>query len=361
MMEKIDLKSLSLSMLQNLVRDFGWEPYRTEQILSWLYQKRITDIGSMSNLSLQLRETLKRTATISSLVARQVLTSRDGSIKFQFPLDDKRCIESVLIPERDHLTICLSTQLGCKLRCRFCRTGQQGLVRDLTVGEIVNQLGAVQNYLGERKGLRNIVLMGMGEPLANYENTLRALEIILHPSGFNFSHRRVTLSSAGLIPELERLGSENPVNLAISLNAADNETRSFLMPINRKYPLEKLLAVCRDYPCPNRKRITFEYILIAGVNDSLKDAEKLADLLGSIRCKINLIPFNEHPGCEFKRPDSRRIDAFRDLLSAHRFTAVVRESKGDDIMAACGQLGGDIDDCTYGCAGEKENGRAEAG
>jgi len=342
-------------MLENLVQKLGWEPYRAQQIMSWLYQKRITDIGSMSNLSLELRETLKGTASISSLVAGQVLTSRDGTKKFQFALDGKGGVESVLIPERDHLTICLSTQLGCKLKCRFCLTGQGGLVRNLSVAEIVNQLGAVLDYVGEREVLKNIVLMGMGEPLDNYENTLKALEIILHPSGFNFSHRRVTLSSAGLIPELQKLGRENPVNLAISLNAADDKTRSFLMPINRKYPLKELLIACKEYPCPNRKRITFEYILIAGINDSPEDAEKLAGLLGSIRCKINLIPFNEHPGSEFRRPEACRIEAFKASLSAHRFTAVVRESKGDDIMAACGQLGGTKGDYNYKGAREKKH------
>jgi len=339
-MGKIDIKSLSPSMLGDLVRELGWEPFRAQQIMSGLYQKRISDIDSMTNLSMKLREELKSTASISSLAAHQVLTSRDGTRKFQFALGGKGCVESVLIPEKDHLTICLSTQLGCKLKCRFCLTGQQGFVRNLSAAEILNQLEAVLNYLGDKKGLRNIVLMGMGEPLANYDNTLRALEIIFHTSGFNFSRRRLTLSSAGLIPELEKLGRDNPVNLAISLNAADNETRSFLMPINRKYPLEDLLEACKRYPCPNRKRITFEYILIAGVNDSLEDAGKLAGLLNSVRCKINLIPFNEHPESDFRRPDASRIDAFRDVLVAHRFTAMVRESKGDDIMAACGQLRG---------------------
>jgi 23S rRNA (adenine2503-C2)-methyltransferase len=182
--------------------------------------------------------------------------------------------------------------------------------------------------------------MGMGEPLNNYGNTVKALEIIFHPQGFDFSHRRVTLSSAGLIPQLKRLGKENPVNLAISLNAADHETRSFLMPINRRHPLKELLAVLRDYPLPHRKRITFEYILIAGVNDALQDAEKLVDLLRPLRSKINLIPFNEHPGVSFKRPEQEKIVAFRDFLVSHGYTTIVRESRGNDILAACGQLGG---------------------
>jgi 23S rRNA (adenine2503-C2)-methyltransferase len=201
-------------------------------------------------------------------------------------------------------------------------------------------VGAVLTHLGGKDTIKNIVLMGMGEPLSNYENTVKALEIIFHPQGFDFSHRRVTLSSAGLIPEIKRLGKESPVNLAISLNAADQETRSFLMPINRRHPLKELLTVLRDYPLPHRKRITFEYVLIAGVNDALRDAEKLVDLLRPLRCKINLIPFNEHPGVAFKRPEQEKIAAFRDFLVSHGYTTIVRESRGNDILAACGQLGG---------------------
>jgi 23S rRNA (adenine2503-C2)-methyltransferase len=197
----------------------------------------------------------------------------------------------------------------------------------------------VLNDLEDSAGIKNIVVMGMGEPLANYEDTLKALEIILHPFGYNFSHRRVTLSTAGLIPELRRLGSDNPVNLAISLNAADDTTRDFLMPINRRYPLEALLQTCKEYPLAPRKRITFEYVLIAGVNDSVRDARNLADLLSHLRCKINLIPLNEHPGTELKRPQSQYLEAFRDVLLGRGYTVTRRESGGEDIMAACGQLG----------------------
>ncbi|MBW1679413.1 MAG: radical SAM protein, partial [Deltaproteobacteria bacterium] len=232
MMERIDLKTLSPAELENLVIELGWESFRARQIMSWLYQKRISDIDFMTNLSLRLRNELKRTAFISCLPPSQVLTSRDGTRKYLFSLGDGGCIESVLIPNRDHLTLCISTQRGCGLKCRFCYTGREGFIRDLTTAEIINQIESVLNHLGDTDRLRNIVFMGMGEPLDNYDNTLRALEIIFHPHGFNFSHRRVTLSSAGLIPELRRLGRDNPVNLAISLNAADNQTRSFLMPVN---------------------------------------------------------------------------------------------------------------------------------
>jgi len=339
-MKKIDLKNLSPADFEGFVLKLGWKLYRAGQIMSWLYQKGVAEIDSMTNLSLSLREELKKVASLSSLRPSQVLVSEDGTKKYLFPLEDGGVIESVLIPEKGHFTLCISTQLGCALKCRFCYTGKGGLVRNLTTAEIVGQVGAVLTHLGGKDNIKNIVLMGMGEPLNNYENTLKALEIIFHPQGFDFSHRRVTLSSAGLIPALKRLGKESPVNLAISLNAADQEIRSFLMPINRRHPLKELLAVLRDYPLPHRKRITFEYILIAGVNDALRDAEKLVDLLRPLRCKINLIPFNEHPGVAFKRPEQEKVAAFRDFLVSHGYTTIVRESRGNDILAACGQLGG---------------------
>ena len=379
-MKKIDLKNLSPADFEGFVLKLGWKPYRAGQIMSWLYQKAVTEIDSMTNLSFSLREELKKVASLSSLRPSQVLKSEDDTKKYLFPLEDGGVIESVLIPPPlekpcaeargkiknsytfSHgvnpirkfsnginvpceslltgFTLCISTQLGCALKCRFCYTGKRGLVRNLTTAEIVGQGGAVLTHSGGTGTIKNIVLMGMGEPLSNYENTVKALEIIFHPQGFDFSHRRVTLSSAGLIPEIKRLGKESPVNLAISLNAADHETRSFLMPINRRHPLKELLAVLRDYPLPHRKRITFEYILIDGVNDALRDAEKLVDLLRPLRCKINLIPFNEHPGVAFKRPAQEKIAAFRDFLVSHGYTTIVRESRGNDILAACGQLGG---------------------
>lgn len=339
-MNKVDLKNLSHAELEGFVLTLGWKPYRAGQIMSWLYQKGAADINAMTNLSLPLREELQQVASLSVLKPSQVLESKDGSKKYLFPLEHGEMIESVLMPEKGRYTLCISTQLGCALKCRFCLTGKRGLVRNLTTAEIVGQVGAVVSHLGDKGALKNIVIMGMGEPLNNYENTMRALGIIFHPHGFYISHRHVTLSSAGVIPKLKRLGKESPVNLAISLNAADNETRSFLMPINRTYPLKDLIAALKEYPLPPRKRITFEYILIAGVNDSLRDAQKLVDLLRPLRCKINLIPFNEHPGVDFKRPAQEKIDSFRDVLISHRYTAMVRESRGKDISAACGQLGG---------------------
>ena len=341
-MNGIDLKNLSSEEIKNLVADLGEKPYRAKQIMAWLYKKRVSDIGAMSDLSMKLRENLQKTAYISCFQPEKVLRSEDGTRKYLFQLGKKEAIESVLIPEDDRFTICVSTQIGCSLKCRFCYTGRNGLIRSLTSAEILNQIDAVLNHVADEGRITNIVFMGMGEPLANYENTLKALEIIFHPSGFNFSHRRVTLSTAGLIPQIRRLGRDNPVNLAISLNGADNKTRSFLMPINKTYPLEDLLTACHEYPLAPRKRITFEYILIAGVNDSLEDAQKLVGLLRPIRCKINIIPFNEHPEIGFRRPEPDRINSFTDFLLNHDYTVTIRESGGKDIMAACGQLGGEI-------------------
>jgi 23S rRNA (adenine2503-C2)-methyltransferase len=341
-MQRKDIKEMSLVEVEEFLAEKGWERYRARQVSSWVYEKRISQFEVMANLPLKLRNDLMSNAFVSSLTPFRVLISKDRTRKFLFQLQDEGFIETVLIPEKDHFTICLSTQLGCSLRCRFCNTGRLGLIRNLSCAEILNQLDAVLNDLEDPAGIKNIVVMGMGEPLANYEETLKALEIILHPFGYNFSHRRVTLSTAGLIPELRRLGSDNAVHLAISLNAADDKTRDFLMPINRRYPLEALLQACKEYPLPPRKRITFEYVLIAGVNDSVRDARNLADLLSHLRCKINLIPLNEHPGTEFKRPSSGQVEEFQAVLISRGFTVTIRESGGQDVMAACGQLGNSL-------------------
>lgn len=339
-MNTIDLKNLSPQELLHLVIQQGWEPYRVRQIMAWLYKRGVSDIDAMTDLSREVRSRLKSIAWVSRLVPAEILTSSDGTKKYLFLLENGWGIETVLIPERNHATLCLSTQLGCALKCRFCYTGSTGLQRNLTAAEILNQIEAVRSDLGDDDHLTNIVFMGMGEPLANYDNTLKALEVIFHTYGFDFSHRRVTVSTSGLVPQLQRLGRESPVNLAVSLNAADEETRSFLMPVNRTYPLASLLKVLSDYPLVHRKRITIEYMLIAGVNDSPQDAQKLVGLLRTVRCKINLIPFNEHSGVSFKRPSQGRIEEFRNILVSHGYTAIIRESKGKDIMAACGQLGG---------------------
>jgi 23S rRNA (adenine2503-C2)-methyltransferase len=336
-MERIDLKDLLLEELEMILLVQGREKYRAGQILSWVYQKGVSDLEEMITLSKPMRRELSDTFSISQLIPERIEASQDGTKKFLFPLPDGKSIETVLIPEREHQTICISTQVGCQLKCRFCLSGKNGLVRNLAVSEIVNQTCAVKEYLGGEENL-NLVLMGMGEPLANYDNTIKALKIILSPWGLKFSHRKVTLSTAGLIPEMDRLGKELPVNLAVSLNASDDQTRSYLMPVNKRYPLRELLKACSRYPLPTRKRITFEYNLIRGVNDSKEDALRLAKLVKGIRCKINLIPFNPHPEVNLKRPDEKTVFAFQETLREHGISTLIRKSRGADIHAACGQL-----------------------
>jgi len=332
---------LGPSELEGFITQFGKEHYRTIQILRWLYQKGVTSFDEMTNLSKKFRQELDQISFISSLHPLQVEESKDGTKKFLFQLEDGNRIESVLIPDKNRLTLCLSTQVGCAMGCRFCLTGKMGLKRDLKVSEILNQILAVRETLTDKNPITNIVLMGMGEPLANYQNTLKAIELMRHPEAFRFSSRRVTLSTAGLFPELELLSKENiSFRLAISLNASDEETRSYLMPINRHSPLAKLLEICRNIPLQRRSRITFEYVLIDGINDSLLDAKRLLRILRGIPSKVNLIPLNEAPGIPFRRPSEEKVRKFQEILLVGGLTAIVRISKGADISAACGQLQG---------------------
>jgi 23S rRNA (adenine2503-C2)-methyltransferase len=344
-LEKIDLKNLSPSELERFVASFGKERYRSVQILRWLYQKGVHSIEEMTNLSHSFRKELSQVSYGSSLLPLRAEQARDGTKKFLFQLEDGNRIESVLIPDKARLTLCISTQAGCALGCRFCLTGKNGWKRDLTPSEIVNQILAVREGLEDKTFITNIVLMGMGEPLANYKNTLKAVELMRNPDAFKFSSRRITLSTVGLLPELEELSREKtPFRLAISLNAADEETRSHLMPINRRYPLKRILEVCRDFPLPPRARITFEYVLIDGINDSPQDARRLLKILLGIPSKVNLIPLNEAPGIPFKRPSRERIGRFQEILMAGGLTTIIRASKGAEISAACGQLQGKTQD-----------------
>jgi 23S rRNA (adenine2503-C2)-methyltransferase len=339
-----DLKNLSLSELEELIRSFGKEKYRSTQILRWLYQKGAHSFDDMTNLSKKFRRELEEVSFISNFHPVRVEEAEDGTRKFLFRLEDGSGVESVLIRDKGRLTLCLSTQVGCALGCRFCLTGKMGWKRNLATSEILNQVLAVREGLEERGSITNVVLMGMGEPLANYENTLKALELMTHPEAFKFSSRRVTLSTAGLLPELEKLSKEEvSFRLAVSLNAPDDETRSRLMPINRRYPLRRLLDLCRNFPLRRRTRITFEYVLLEGVNDSSGDAKRLVRILRGIPSKINLIPLNEAGGIPFKRPSESRVREFQEILMEGGFTAIVRASKGSGISAACGQLQGKMD------------------
>lgn len=339
--KKTDLKNLSPLELEHFVSSFGKERYRSIQILRWLYLKGAQTLEEMTNLSKSFRQDLAQVSFISTLHPIFIEKSRDGTKKFLFQLEDGNRIESVLIPEKKRLTLCVSTQAGCAMGCRFCLTGQMGLKRNLTTAEIINQILSARETLPPRTSITNIVLMGMGEPLNNYENTLRAVALMTHPEAFKFSSRRVTLSTVGLLPQLEQLMEEKVrFRLAISLNAADEETRSRLMPINRRHPMKKVLELCRKFSLPPRVRITFEYVMIEGENDAPEDAKNLLKLLKGIPSKVNLIPLNEAPEIPFRKPPEEKILTFQEILMKGGLTAIVRASKGADISAACGQLQG---------------------
>lgn len=337
-MDKPNLKDMSLTEIEDFIASLGKEKYRAKQIVKWLYQHGATTFGEMTSLAGDFRAILSGIARIGQPEIAKIQTSQDGTRKILFKLEDGLFIESVLIPGKNHWTLCVSTQAGCRMACSFCLTGKHGFRRNLLPSEITGQITMLRFNTPEGKDIKNIVMMGIGEPLDNYENTLKALGIITSELGPVFSQRRVTISTCGLTPMIRRLGKDICVNLAVSLNAPDNETRSLLMPINRKCPLEGLLKACRDYPMPRRRRLTFEYVLIEGVNASADDAERLSRLLRGIRCKLNLIPLNEFPGSPFKTPSEEDVNTFREILIKHNYTAIIRTSKGRDILAACGQL-----------------------
>ncbi|MBW2647197.1 MAG: 23S rRNA (adenine(2503)-C(2))-methyltransferase RlmN [Deltaproteobacteria bacterium] len=334
-----DIKSLSIEELSAWLQEHSCKSYRARQISSWIYLRQADGFSDMTNLSKTLRHELSESFTMPRLKILKTKSSSDGTKKYLFRLKDGEHIETVLIPEKDHFTLCVSTQVGCAQGCQFCLTAKNGFTRDLTKAEIISQVRDIVNELNESKPLTNIVFMGMGEPLANYDNLIRAIDVISNSDfGLKFSTRRITVSTAGIVPRFSDLGRDAQVNLEVSLNATDNTTRSMLMPINRKYSIEQLLEACRNFPLKPRRRITFEYILIQGINDSPDDAKRLSRLLRSIKAKINLIPFNEHGDCKFKRPEDADIFRFQKILLDNDYTVNIRYSKGLDISAACGQL-----------------------
>ncbi|MDA8138472.1 MAG: 23S rRNA (adenine(2503)-C(2))-methyltransferase RlmN [Desulfobacteraceae bacterium] len=333
------LQSLTREELLQWLDLHGEKPFRAHQILNWIYVRMADDFDQMSDLSKPFRQVLAEHFYIGRLAVAQEMVSADATRKFLFRLEDGHTVESVLIPERDHYTLCVSSQVGCAQGCRFCLTGQGGLIRNLTSSEIVGQVWEVRKHLVHPTYLTNLVFMGMGEPLANYNALVQAIQVLTNSDwGMKFATRRVTISTAGLAPRLLDLGRDTRVNPAISFNAVTDDMRSELMPINRKYPIEQLLDTCRRYPLVKGRKLTFEYILFQGLNDHPDQARKLAKLLAPLKAKINLIPFNPYPGSEFQRPSEERIQAFQAVLIAKHFTSVVRYSKGLDIMAACGQL-----------------------
>jgi 23S rRNA (adenine2503-C2)-methyltransferase len=339
---KPNIKDLSFKEFAAFLAERKHPPYRARQIWQWLFQKRVTSFEEMTNLSHALRDELSENFSISRHRVVRRAQSHDGTVKFLFGLADGASIESVLIPETRRLTLCISTQVGCGFGCAFCATALMGLKRNMTASEIVDQILEASRTLDGEQRITHIVLMGMGEPLANYTETTRALEIITDGEwGIGISPRRVTLSTVGLVPQIHKLMAETRVNLAISLHAPTDKLRGELMPVNRKYSLKQLLDCCRALPLPRRKRITFEYVLLCGVNDSEQDALDLVKLLRDIPGKVNVIPFNPHPGSEFLRPTDAAIERFQNVLYDAGVQVNVRRPRGDDIQAACGQLQGE--------------------
>lgn len=335
--QKIDFKNLSPDEIASYFESKGEPKYRSSQLIEWLFQKKISAFSEITNFPKALIAQLEETGYISALSVKSVQESQDGTRKFLFQLEDGETIETVLMPHKERLTLCISTQVGCRMGCRFCLTAKQSLIRQLKASEILNQIIEVQK-MAPRK-ITNIVMMGMGEPLDNFENVVQAIDYICSPKALEFAPRRVTVSTSGLASKIEELGKRTKVNLAISLNASNNKTRTDIMPVNKPFPIEKLIEVTKKFYSMNKRgKVMFEYVLLKGVNDSQKDALKLAQYLKGTPFKVNLIPFNEHSELAYKQPSSEGITQFQDILRQNKVFSFVRWSKGRDISAACGQL-----------------------
>lgn len=334
-----DLGELERPDLEAQLTSIGRPAYHARQIFSWLYRRGVADFARMSDLPKALRDLLTESYEVTTPVVARKDVSVDGTTKLLLKLADGNAIESVYIPDTPADTFCISTQAGCAMKCAFCLTGRMGLARNLTTGEITAQVRVLLAETGLLGKPFNIVLMGMGEPLHNYDETMKALRILHDEHGLALPERRITLSTVGVLPALERLGRESIMpNLAISLHSTTEDQRDTLVPVNRKYGLQDLLDACRAFPLKRRRRITFEYVLLAGVNDTPEDARRLVRLLHGVKGKVNLIPLNEAAGIPFARPSDERVDAFARELASHGLTVSVRKSRGRDIRAACGQL-----------------------
>jgi 23S rRNA (adenine2503-C2)-methyltransferase len=334
-----DLAELEPAELEARLESSGYERFHARQVYRWIHKCAVTDFGLMTNLSRPLRSKLSSLFTVTTPRLVSDEQSVDGTRKFVLELVDARGIESVFIPDTPSMTFCISTQVGCAMSCGFCLTGKMGLVRNLTAGEIVGQVRVLAEATGLLNEPFNIVLMGMGEPLHNYDNTMKALRMLHSEHGLAVSPRRVTLSTVGIIPGLERLAREPLMpNLAVSLHATTDEQRTALVPPNRRYPLAQILEACRRFPLKKRSRITFEYVMLDHVNDTPEDARRLVRLLEGIKAKVNLIPLNPAPGIPYTRPSDERVNRFAQILADRYVTVSVRKSRGQDIRAACGQL-----------------------
>ena len=343
---RINLVGLSRDSLRETLGTLGQKPFRAKQLWHWMYHRGATDFAAMTDLAKDLRAKLEDHCVVARPTLAREQISTDGTRKWLLAFADGQKAETVFIPEEDRGAVCVSSQVGCTLTCRFCHTGTQRLVRNLTPAEIVGQFMVARDSCGEwptptdeRRMLSNVVMMGMGEPLYNFDNVATALKIVMADDGIALGKRRITLSTSGVVPEIHRCGAELGVNLAVSLHAPDDDTRSLIMPINKKYPLKDLMDACRNYPgASNARRITFEYVMLKGINDTISHARALVKLVKDIPCKFNLIPFNVWPGSLYECSDPQTVEKFAQILWDAGYSAPVRTPRGRDILAACGQL-----------------------
>jgi 23S rRNA (adenine2503-C2)-methyltransferase len=338
-MYRHDLAEMALPELEQALETMGHPRFHARQLFRWVHKRGVTDFDDMTDLGRDLRASLRAAFRVATPEIVKQDRSTDGTTKFLLRLEDGHLIESVFIPDTPANTFCVSTQIGCAMRCGFCLTGKMGIVRNLTAGEIVGQVRVLARELGMLQSRFNIVLMGMGEPLHNYDAVMKALRMLNDEHGLAVNPRRVTLSTVGVLPALERLATEPLMpNLAISLHATTEDQRDALVPINRKYGLKELLDACRTFPVKRRARITFEYVMLKDVNDTDEDARRLVRLLHGIKAKVNLLPLNEAAGIPFERPSDARVNRFAKIVADRGVTVSVRKSRGRDIRAACGQL-----------------------
>lgn len=361
----VNLLDLTRAQMQAFFVSLGEKPFRADQVMKWIYHYCVDDFDKMTNINKKLRELLKSRCEIKAPVIATRQDSADGTIKFVMALAGGQEVETVWIPEKDRRTLCVSSQVGCALDCSFCSTAQQGFNRNLSVSEIIGQVWRVSQIIGSfgdtgEKPVTNVVMMGMGEPLLNLNNVVPAMELMLEDFGFGLSKRRVTLSTSGVVPALDLLREKIDVALAISLHAPNNALRDELVPVNKKYPMEEFLAASRRYIEHSKAndKVTVEYVMLDGINDSMDQAHELAKALQETPAKINLIPFNPYPGSPYKRSSNSRIDRFNKVLQEHGFTVMVRKTRGDDIDAACGQLVGDVIDRTKRLIKKQQKGEA---
>jgi 23S rRNA (adenine2503-C2)-methyltransferase len=337
--DRTDLKGMTLPELEAFFAAWGKERYRARQVFRWIYRRHVDDFSAMTDLSREFRAMLSGSCRISAPVAERVEVSADGTEKYLFRLEDGETVESVLIPDGDRRTLCVSSQVGCALACSFCATGAMGFRRDMTSAEIVHQVCFAAGRLsGRGERLTNVVFMGMGEPLRNVQEVSRAIGILLSQHGFGLSGKRVTVSTAGIIPEMLAMAEVVPVSFAVSINASRDGQRSLLMPVNRRYPLKDLVAAMKRIPLQSGRKVTAEYVLLEGVNDSPEDARELVRLFRGGRIKVNLIPYNPLEGAPYRAPAPETVERFREILLGAGIQAITRERRGADIRAACGQL-----------------------